>query len=165
MVKFAEGTLISQKELDIILPHSIWKIASNYTGDQWNERFERKYAEIYYDVKQKCLRGIIYSTYKKDSPWEKRDEIRLHFNDPLLTQKDLSSFKSKMGKSFQGTWSTKWSPRWRIFFLNPKDDETISVNGDKAKLSDIFRVAKKDPYVFLDADLRPLGIINYRFLR
>ena len=82
-----------------------------------------------------------------------------------------------MGPSFKGNWSSKWKPRWRIFWLRDEeeegswkissstdlDDQIIDVKDGQAKLNDIFPLAKKDPYIFLDPNLVDYGLLNRRF--
>ena len=173
-----KGKKITQEQLNELTPQE-WMIATNQTTDQWNDRFDRKYANIYWDNDKKALRGLIYATFKENSPWTQRDDINLYFDDYLLKAKDLKEYRSHMGSSFKGKWSSKWKPRWRIFwitneeyYLTIKHDtnvdvgkEIIDVKKGGAKLSDIFRFAKQDPYIFLDPNLLDYGLLNRRFLR
>lgn len=172
-----KGKKITQEELNELTPQE-WMIASNLTTDQWNDRYDRKYANIYWDKDKKALRGVIYETNKENSPWTQRDDITLYFDDYLLKAKDLKDYRSHMGSSYKGKWSSKWKPRWRIFYLKDKEDDgswqiddstdfdiadqisLIDVKDGRAKLNDIFRVAKKDPYIFLDPNLLDWGIVN-----
>lgn len=176
-----KGKKITQEHLNELTPQE-WLIATNQTTDQWNDRFDRKYANIYWDEAKEALRGLIYETNKENSPWTQRDDITLYFDDYLLNTKDLKDYRSHMGGSYKGKWSSKWKPRWRIFWLRNEvdgswkiahDDNTdeeegndiIEVQDGRAKLSGIFRFAKQDPYIFLDPNLLDYGLLNMRFLR
>ena len=189
-----KGKKITQEELNALAPQE-WLIATNQTTDQWHDRFDRKYANIYWDNDKKALRGLIYATFKESSPWTQRDDITLYFDDYLLKAKDLKDYRSHMGSSYKGKWSSKWKPRWRIFWVRTQegsgckiDNATdvlshngkITTNGVKsgklayypldvkngrAKMSDIFRFAKQDPYYFLDPNLVDYGLLNMRFFR
>ena len=176
-----KGKKITQEELNELTTNE-WLIASNQTTNQWNHSYDRKYANIYWDEAKEALRGLIYETNKEDSPWTERDDITLYFDDYLLKAKDLKDYRSHMGGSYKGKWSSKWKPRWRIFWLRNEvdgswkiahDDNTdeeeghdiIEVQDGRAKLSDIFRFAKQDPYIFLDPNLLDYGLLNMRFFR
>lgn len=173
------GKPITQEELNELTPRE-WMIASNQTTDQWNDRYDRTYANIYWDGAKNALRGVIYETNKENSPWNQRDDITLYFDGYLLKSKDLKDYRSHMGSSYKGKWSSKWKPRWRIFWLRDEGvvwdirhdtdidsryDGIIDVKNGRAKLSDIFRFAKQDPYIFLHPNLLDYGLLNMRFLR
>ena len=172
-----KGKTITPQALEKLLPSRRWLIASNETTDQWNERYDRKYANIYWDEAKKALRGVIYATHRNDSPWSPTDKAIIYFDDYLLKAKDLKDYRSHMGPSFKGKWSSKWKPRWRIFWLRDEeekgswkisnatdlDDQIIDVKKGQAKLNDIFVVAKKDPHIFLDPNLVDYGLLNRRF--
>ena len=173
-----KGKKITQEELNALTPTD-WLIAVNTTTDQWNDRFDRKYAHIYWDNDKNALRGLIYETKKEKNPWTQRDDIILYFDDYLLKAKDLKDYRSHMGGSYKGMWSSKWKPRWGIFWLRNEgvvwdikhdtdidsryDNRIIDVKKGKAKLSDIFHIAKKDPYILLDPNLLDYGLLNMRF--
>ena len=177
-----KGKKITQEELNALTTNE-WLIASNQTTDQWNDRFDRKYANIYWDEAKEALRGLIYETNKENSPWTQRDDITLYFDDYLLKSKDLKDYRSHMGSSYKGKWSSKWNPRWRIYWIRNEEDgdswkiandtyivvgldnSPVVVKDGSAKLSDIFRFAKQDPYIFLDPNLSDYGLLNMRFLR
>lgn len=182
MYQKGKGKTITPQALEKLLPSRTWLIASNETTDQWNDRYDRKYANIYWDDDKKALRGFIYATHRNDSTWSQTDNAIIYFDDYLLKAKDLKDYKNHMGPSFKGKWSSKWKPRWRIFWLRNEvdgswkiahDDNTdeeeghdiIEVQDGRAKLSGIFRFAKKDPYIFLDPNLLDYGLLNMRFFR
>jgi hypothetical protein len=176
----ADWIRITPPRLAYIIPEHKWILGSNSVNSRYDSVSHDSYAIIYWDADNNTINGLIYS-YMKDSWQTDADVISLYFNGVLETSKDLKQYRDSMPKPYG---REKWNPRWRIFSLKSQNDggwwgvkydtdmslgnaeegKLIDVKGQRAKLGDIFRLAKKDPYIFLSHHMWNYGVINMRFL-
>lgn len=167
-----KGRQVTQGLIDSIIPEPHWVLATNETSTSWEDTSSGARAIVYWDWKNKDLRGLVYGYYRDRSPWSQGDRYTLFFDDVLKTKKDVTAYRKSMPPSSQGRFAKAWDRRWSVsvydsqkFIETPEaGDSYRGMKYDSMKLSDFFMQAKTHPYKFIPPAFLDWGIVNMRYL-